>query len=175
VIGVALDSKKQPDYQRIKEKGTDEYYQIVLLIFKKIHHCFMTKNFKILVLSGFGLGAFSSLAKDFKIKPLEVFKTCFENVFQNIPKDKKIILNYVDFETTIPVRKIKEPIQNLVFKINKKYIDETLLINAWDPFSIIGNGNNNDPTLDGYFGRMTAMSVLGWSITNTEIEYETVL
>lgn len=41
-----------------------------------------------------------------------------------------------------------------------------LYVNAWDPWSIIGNGNFNDNSLDGYWGRYSNMSVLGWSVTN---------
>ena len=50
-------------------------------------------------------------------------------------------------------------------------LDNTLFVNAWDPHSIIGNGNYNDPSLDGYWGRYTNMSVLGWGFTNPEMTY----
>ena len=42
----------------------------------------------------------------------------------------------------------------------------TLFVNAWDPWSIIGNGNDRDRSLDGYWGRSSNMSVLGWLGTN---------
>ena len=42
----------------------------------------------------------------------------------------------------------------------------TLFINAWDPWSIIGNGNDADNSLDGFWGRNSNLSVLGWSETN---------
>jgi hypothetical protein len=45
----------------------------------------------------------------------------------------------------------------------------TLYINAWDPWSIIGNGNAGDTSLDGYWGRNSNMSVLGWSMTNSKL------
>lgn len=175
VIGVALDSKNQPDYIRIVENGKDEYYRMVYLVFKKIKHCFLTKPFKYLVLHGFGLGAFSSLAKKLDIDPQKVFVSCLENLFNDLPQDKKIIINYLDIQTTLKVMKINVPIQKLVFSVNPDKLNKTLFINAWDPFSVIGNGNNNDPTLDGYFGRMTAMSVLGWSLINPYVKFEAVL
>jgi len=47
--------------------------------------------------------------------------------------------------------------------------DNTLYINAWDPWSIIGNGNAGDVSLDGFWGRNSNMSVLGWSMTNSKL------
>jgi hypothetical protein len=46
---------------------------------------------------------------------------------------------------------------------------DTLYINAWDPWSIIGNGNAGDDSLDGHWGRNSNMSVLGWSMTNSKL------
>ena len=49
--------------------------------------------------------------------------------------------------------------------------ETALLTNAWDPWSFIGNGNFSDESLDGYFGRSTAMQILSWPIVNKEIKY----
>jgi hypothetical protein len=54
------------------------------------------------------------------------------------------------------------------------YIEDTLYVNAWDPWSLIGNGNGRDSSLDGYWGRCSNMAVLGWSITNPLIQYKHV-
>lgn len=50
-------------------------------------------------------------------------------------------------------------------------IEHTLYVNAWDPWSLIGNGNERDRSLDGYWGRCSNMAVLGWSETNQEMAY----
>ena len=39
-----------------------------------------------------------------------------------------------------------------VFRRDKD-IDRTLYVNAWDPWSMIGNGNARDNSLDGWYGR----------------------
>ena len=39
-------------------------------------------------------------------------------------------------------------------------------INAWDPHSIAGNGNENDNSLDGYIGANSAVSLLSWPPSN---------
>merc|ERR1712039_724173 len=41
-------------------------------------------------------------------------------------------------------------------------LEDSLLVNAWDPWSMVGNGNAADNSLDGYFGRCTAMALLCW-------------
>ena len=41
-----------------------------------------------------------------------------------------------------------------------------LFINAWDPHSLVGNGHFDDASMDGYYGRSTAMALLCWPPTN---------
>jgi len=45
-------------------------------------------------------------------------------------------------------------------------LSERLFINAWDPHSLVGNGNFEDASMDGYYGRSTAMALLCWPPTN---------
>jgi hypothetical protein len=52
--------------------------------------------------------------------------------------------------------------------------DNILWVNAWDPFSMLGNGNYSDPSTDGYFGRKTAIAVIGWPVTNPAIGFGAV-
>jgi hypothetical protein len=53
-------------------------------------------------------------------------------------------------------------------------LDNTLFVNAWDPHSIIGNGNYNDDSLDGFWGRISNMSVLGWGYTNPYMKWQAI-
>ena len=41
-----------------------------------------------------------------------------------------------------------------------------LFVNAWDPHSFVGNANFTDASMDGYYGRCTAMALLCWPVTN---------
>jgi hypothetical protein len=50
-------------------------------------------------------------------------------------------------------------------------LDEVAFVNAWDPWSLIGNGNERDFSLDGAWGRISNMAVLGWSETNPFIQW----
>lgn len=177
VIGVALDNMEQPDFIRIVEKGRDEYIKMVCLVFKKIKYCFMTKNFKRLVLHGFGLGNYAKYAKTLGIDVHTVFQVAFNEIFADInPKwGKEIVFNNIDIVVDYPVINEDKYLDALILKYRKeKKLETTLFINAWDPFSMIGNGNEMDDSLDGYFGRISAMSVLGWPLTNKNISYQEV-
>jgi len=50
----------------------------------------------------------------------------------------------------------------------KKYKD-WILVNAWDCHTIPGNGNENDPTLDGRIGRISEIQYVGWGVANPEL------
>lgn len=175
VIGVALDDIKQPDYQRIFEKGNKEYVKMICLIFKKIKYCFIKKKFKNLVLHGFGLGNYSKYAKNLNIDPTKVFKIAFEEIFKDINPlwERHIIFNNINIKVNYPVEYKNSSLNDSILDFGDE-LEETLFINAWDPFSFIGNGNKKDNSLDGYFGRISAMSILGWTITNPNIKYEAV-
>jgi hypothetical protein len=50
-------------------------------------------------------------------------------------------------------------------------LETTMFVNAWDPWSLIGNGNERDGSLDGYWGRCSNMAVLGWLPTNPKMKF----
>ena len=52
-----------------------------------------------------------------------------------------------------------------------EYLETTLFINAWDPHSYLGNGNNADKSMDGYFGRYCAIGYRGIPAVNPMIYY----
>merc|ERR1712151_1375092 len=49
-------------------------------------------------------------------------------------------------------------------------LPKALVVNAWDCWSLIGNGNFRDNSLDGFIGRTTALAVLGWPMTNPYLQ-----
>ena len=50
-------------------------------------------------------------------------------------------------------------------------LDDRVFVNAWDPWSVPGNGNSMDGSADGWWGRSTAISLLGWPLVNPYVEY----
>jgi len=50
-------------------------------------------------------------------------------------------------------------------------LSEILWLNAWDPHSVVGNGNANDNSLDGYYGRASSLGLMCFPMTNPWIQY----
>jgi hypothetical protein len=197
VIGVALDSSKQYDYIRLyKIKNIDkrifEYKNMVKLFFIKIKKCFLENNFELLFLSAIGLGNFSILCSSLRINQNKIFNDIFHEIFKDIIENnilnKRIILwcfpnniiKNINNKNNISICNLY--LDNLLLDINKNdnnyininkkiKVNKILFINAYDPYSIVGNGNNNDNSLDGYFGRISSMSILCWPFTNPFIKY----
>jgi hypothetical protein len=53
-------------------------------------------------------------------------------------------------------------------------VANTLYANAWDPWSMVGNGNAGDRSLDGAWGACSNMSVLCWPVTNPHVRFKEV-
>ena len=88
-------------------------------------------------------------------------------VIQNISSDQKT----TDITFTVK-RDDSFFIPNGLFDISEEEVLSTLYVNAWDPWSMVGNGNKGDKSLDGYWGRSSAMVPLCWPKINSEISYE---
>jgi hypothetical protein len=56
----------------------------------------------------------------------------------------------------------------------KGAIEQTLFINAWDPWSLVGNGNEMDHSVDGFYGRQSALALLCWPVTNPHLQYKRI-
>jgi hypothetical protein len=57
-----------------------------------------------------------------------------------------------------------------IFEDERPHIGRTLYVNAWDPWSIVGNGNESDRSLDGFWGRSTDMAMRCWPMANPNIK-----
>lgn len=188
VIGVALDDEQQPDYLEMMHLKSPQdcrnlYTTKVRSVFKKIIKCFKDhSNLKIIVVHGFGMGVFSKFATRFGIPHEEIFIRLLQEFIYEviaIRDDAKIIINYLPYSKILPriqnkLYFIRTPIDLLIDSYEQKDLDHILFVNAWDPFSIVGNGNAGDNSLDGFFGRITAMSVLCWPKYNKNISYRSL-
>lgn len=161
LIGCALDSSSQPDFKRFttKESRIGFYRSMWRLALGALKHL-GAKKFHIY---NVGSGAFSGPYGD--SFTTEIFEPAFLPLLPEFANAGIKILGY-DFETHkfnggfIPDC-LNEPTQDL---------ENTIYVNAWDPWSLIGNGNEFDGSLDGYWGRCSNMSVLGWLQTNPEMK-----
>ena len=162
-IGCALDSPRQPDFQIYKtnkEKLIDFYTQMWKLCLGAMKHLKKPK----LQIYNVGGGAFSGKYSSTFIE--DIFEPSFLPLLPEFEASGITILGYdinkkVFNGGFIPTT-LNEPTQDL---------ENTVYINAWDPWSLIGNGNEMDNSLDGYWGRCSNMSVLGWSQTNPDMKF----
>ena len=157
----------------ILKKTNEEIQNDLILKYRKVwlKACIIAKrlNLNKILLFNVGGGAFSIYLSNFGITNFikKIFEPSFNNdtIHENIITPKKFCEIY-NINITYGFDQYNGLSLDLIPDClsNKKYdLEKTLFINAWDPHTIIGNGNNNDSSLDGYWGRISNMSVLGWS------------
>jgi hypothetical protein len=170
LIGYAFDCYNQPDYiyfigkQNMKDELVKKYQEM----WKLALYCLKTLNLKKFYLYNVGGGAFAPPMIDNFI--IEIFEPSFIPL---MPEFNKLGIQVIGYN-----QKNREFnggfIPDIFDDTGKQDLANTLYVNAWDPWSIIGNGNGRDNSLDGYWGRSTNMSALGWSMTNPYINYISV-
>jgi len=177
VIGLAFDSTKQKDYKSYMklsnvQLGSDVKHILQAKyfydrLFRLIFNAALNLKKKNIVMSFVGANNFASLWKG---GPLNFQKEIWIPTFKKVVKDYKG-LNIMFMGANISGYENLGFFPQLIINpsISNK-IDETLLINAWDCWSVPGNGNNNDCSLDGFFGRNTQIGILGTSLTNVQLK-----
>lgn len=188
-IAPALDTQEQPDYQYLagdprQPKRNYKYAQMMAVAFRHIRVCFLEGGFRRLVMTGLGMGNFKYYAEELDIDAEHIFRECLFRGLGDLftpATGKEMWLNCtrtVVLREHIPAELRSQivlkalDIQTLLDNLKQTELDETLIINAWDPFSMAGNGNAGDISLDGYIGRISAIGVLCWPITNPQILWQ---
>mmetsp|Transcript_18629 Transcript_18629/g.41890 ORF Transcript_18629/g.41890 Transcript_18629/m.41890 type:complete len:482 (+) Transcript_18629:92-1537(+) len=172
VIGYAFDSMHQPDYKYFFASGppmasskwqelVKRYSQIWTFVFE----CARRQGLKRVFLCSVGGGCFAYLLNKAKETRYDLlYRASLGPVLERYPDIK--VRNLRDLST--------HGFLDRLFTDWKPFLGESLLVNAWDPWSMVGNGNAGDESLDGRFGRCTAMGVLCWPGTNPFLRYESV-
>lgn len=161
VIGCALDSPRQPDVQRFstKERVIGFYKQMWSLVLEAAKHLGLPR----ICLYNIGGGAFAGpYGREFP----DIFEAAFLPLVPEFAAAGIQILGY-DTQTR---RFTGGRIPDCLFT-GEHNLSQTLFLNAWDPWSLIGNGNDMDNSLDGYWGRSSNLSVLGWLHTNPSMTF----
>lgn len=162
LIGYAFDSPDQPDYQYFSKKSFSILLNRYIKVWKYAFICANMNNIKKIHVSNVGGGAFSPpnmSGEKFIKKILKPSILKAQKQFSN----KKIKLIWDLYPKFI--------VPNSFENISNKDLKETLYINAWDPWSMVGNGNNGDNSLNGFWGRSSALSALCWTLSNPYIKY----
>lgn len=157
----ALDSPNQPHYEYYMKTGkldAEKYEQEMEFLFKTIEKvvrdhkdsAFGGKGIKRIVLSRFGQGAFlAALSKEDQKVAHHAYKRQMA-IFLN--KIKDIDLEIVMSEYSHPGPDIWHD-KMIIGDIIKTAQEGDLIINAWDPHSAPGNGNDADHSFDGAMGK----------------------
>jgi hypothetical protein len=188
-IAPALDTQEQPDYRYLasdprQPKRNYKYACMMAAAFRHIRTCFIEDGYRRLVMTGLGMGNFKYYAEELDIDAEHIFRECLFRGLGDLftpATGKEMWLNCtraVVLREHIPAELRNQvilkalDIQTLLDNLKQTELDETLIINAWDPFSMVGNGNAGDISLDGYIGRISAIGVLSWPITNPQIQWQ---
>lgn len=161
VTGLAFDSENQPDYKYyfpLTKGKKEELVRRMKMTWRMIFSCARRRQFRRVYLCNVGGGSMARFLdrSDF---PYEALKK----------------LSLAPVEAEYPDIRV-HPLSEIVDGIhgNEPRLSDGLLVNAWDPWSLVGNGNAADDSLNARFGRATAMALLTWPITNPDILYEGV-
>ena len=192
-IAPALDTQDQPDYRYLasdprQPKRNYKYACMMAAAFRHIRVCFLEGGFRRLIMTGLGMGNFKCYAEELDIDAEHVFRECLfrglSDLFRSDTSNnygREMWLNCIRtvvLREHIPAELRQQvvlkalDIQTLIDNLSQAELDESLIINAWDPFSMVGNGNAGDISLDGYVGRISAAGVLSWPVTNPQIQWQ---
>jgi len=191
LVPYIFDDPQQPDYIYYKNKkdNGENIIDDLILKYRKVwlKACIIAtylKLNKIIIYNvGYndGTGKYSKLLTEFNITNFteQIFHNSFSNqeihpniiTPQSYCQSNNIIIEYAfnivtgeDYEESIPPPKY-------IFKLHDDELNKILFVNACNPHTILGNYNNFDSTINGFWGRKSNISVLGWGMTNDKIKY----
>lgn len=165
VIGFAFDSYMQPDYQYfVTGERQGEIQERLERIFRFIYRCAEDHQIDTVVMSLFGCANFASkFPGNFQTKHwMPAFRATLP-VAQKL--ELKIRFMGADVAGYENMGKFPDDVH--------KY-PGALFVNAWDPFSLPGNGNGKDASLDGYVGRHTNIALNGSLMLNPWLQFRAV-
>lgn len=173
-IGLAFDIETQPDYKAYHAPGMDleirTKYAVTFYIrmFKKIFKATEKLGKKHLVISLVGGNNYASAWEG---GPPQFQKDVWTPAYQKaiemgyLPDGIKVSI--MGARGTYPQKTLQlDDIGYFPACMKRVVVEETVFVNAWDCWSVPGNGNEHDNSLDGFVGRNTDVGVNGTSLTN---------
>jgi hypothetical protein len=179
-IGYAFDSEEQPDYQALIN-NVDLKGELTLLytrVLYRVFVCAQDLGLTTTVMSYLGGSAFARLLRkklgmgDAQLSATYYFADALNNAIE-LSGYKGAVLFMGSHTSDMQTAITPMPYKDIGFFpdcVSQVQVNTTLFVNAWDPHSIAGNGNEGDPSLDGYVGRVTAIALLCWPYTNPYIQ-----
>lgn len=186
VIGLSFDNELQPDYKFFSNfslnKSINEAIKFYTLLFENIFKIAKYLNMKNIIMSLVGANnyAYNWLywQRNYKYTGINNFQKyvwipAWEKALQSKTQNIKIYTMGRGIYGHCAKYFTNNNIDDLGFfpeliKNDKIYnnLNKTLFINSWDCWSVPGNGNKRDNSLDGFMGRNTDIGFKGNSMTN---------
>jgi hypothetical protein len=172
-IGYAFDNEEQSDYKYfgsrewdpllITQKYKDVFYKI-FLVANDLH-------MKTIVMSLVGADNFANKYPEGKQALQSLWWEAFEDIRSLYPNISVIFMGG-DLARDREELNGYKYIGRFPGNVPENNNPTTLWVNAWDPLSVPGNGNEWDDSLDGFMGRCSNIAVLGTSMTNPYIKFK---
>merc|ERR1740121_3230222 len=164
VVGFGFDHEDQPDYtyfMPLHENPAkwDELVRKMQQMWRYIYECAKRHKFKRVYLADVGGGNFGAGLANHP-----------ETSYARLKKESllPVQMEYADCIVTLQLQRVPDWCFS---EDGGPLLGDSLLVNAWDPWSMVGNANSADNSLDGFFGRCTAMALLCWETTNPHMQY----
>ena len=180
LIGAALDSKDQPDYRVFYPSGEldvpklQQFYREMYTMMFEAALIVQKRRKRTMELQMVGLvGAVSFWAipkKQYSYDELITIPVLYPLMEKYKSKLKSTILQYIP--NYKPGKNTFQDMQH--GNASQTELDNIILTNAWDCWTMPGNGNDWDHSLDGYWGRASCIAFLGWPKSNPHMTYRYV-
>jgi len=170
-IGYGFDSTTQPDYKYFFPMTPEKWKELtdrMKCMWRFIFECAQRHSLSKVYLCDVGGGHFARLLNE---KPETQWSILKDNSLPAVTAQYPSIQVHSLHELSSTESKI---FLDRLAGDAKSSLSDSLLVNAWDPWTFVGNGNSMDQSLDGKFGRNTPMAVLCSPWTNPFIKYDAV-
>ena len=186
-VGFGFDDESQPDYRyfiegaKVKENKKEELKEKLRDVFLLVFACAKLKSLSTVVLCLLGGDAFcAKFPNGCENYINNYFMPALKMALDQLPKGSRPkqlgMMGNPGDDTMTTLQKFCKGIPCEKYGRVPSICEEdeaakSLFMNAWDPHSVVGNGNNADESLDGYFGRASAMAYLSFPPVNKNIKY----
>lgn len=141
-------------------------------VFSKIQTCVKEGGYKELIFLGNDMReSIATLRDELNID----YKAILNDVFARFIERPDITRSSIGKTHFTHLTKSGDSLEDAIreFRIGKR-LGEILFVNSVSPVALLGNGNSLNDSFDGQLGRISAISVLGWKITNPRMRFEHV-
>ncbi len=173
-----FEDEGSPEYSLAKEMDSqndlvrflEDYFHH---LFSKLSRCFLRERISKMVFTDLRIEESIKYAREkFNLDYVAIMNRIFQHYF----RPPAAINFYSVGETHLPIGgQFDKSLIDMVLQMkDSDELQTTLFVNSATAVGLLGNGNVMDNSSNGMFGRMTAISVLGWAVTNPKIQYEFV-